>query len=471
MNHEKLQRLVLIIVLIVALIFIIIWISSRASITSKTSPICKTSADCPGHEVCQNGVCVQSSPIVPEPEPQVSCDCEFGVPQQVIFDVDLDTFERSIQKGYDGLIYASFSTYDYNLAAYINYVGRYLKDGTLDTTFGTAGYITIETPLAPMSNIEILPLTDGSFACFNRFGPPRLWRMLSDGTIDPGFPIITIALITGNTAIDSFDPERRLVIGNNGGFYYCQSEFYPSAQHFLKYTSTGLDLSYGTFSGRATFNLNMLLAGFDGFIDMRLVKSLSNGSLVIFHTAQRSPGVYRPAVTKLTPTGAIDTSFGVNGHFWDANEVIANGPFTPWGDIGLDGSIYYIGTGCFDSICSVETSVALKLTATGQLDTTWGVDGYFVYNASPPYTGAASLAVEPCGGVMIAYWCEGATNDTHIIRLDASGNLNPLYPIIITGEAADFETTVISGGEFVGDPIYYHFEAYQSGKIFTLNCV
>lgn len=393
--------------------------------------------------------------------------CEYGTPQQQTVDPIAGVFRRGIQKGSDGLMYVLFAG---GGPAYFNYIGRTLKNGTIDTSFGINGYITV---VSPTNNIitDFLPLDDGAFVCLSDLVilARRLWRANSDGTIDVNFPVITPAPFVGSGL-----SSMHLFEGQNGGFFYYQLDVSPYTDHFLKYTPTGLDPSYG-IAGRSTYDLTLSIMGIgDQFTDVNDAKALDDGSLIVFCSIIDIGVSYlQPTVVKLTPTGAFDTNFGTSGFYLDTSQLLNFGFYTPKGGILSDGSIIWGGWGVVDSFNSNVNHV-FKLTPAGQLNTTWSNSGSFQYLfRSDAYSHLDFISVEPCDGLVIGVSAETLPDydtDFHIIRLNADGIFNPLYPIVIPLNSGAGKTSVLLGSEFVGDPLYYHV-LLQNAPPLTLPCV
>ena len=442
--------LILLIISVIAIILILNY-AYPAIVAPKSSTNCGVNGDCPGTQICQDGQC---TPLTfPSGPTSPTCDCVFGDPVvSAVSPIDTTYLVRT-QTGYDGLLYILWAA----SPGTIRKIARYNKDGTPDLTFGIDGAITITVPVGANPPGKFIVIDDGGFA----FSNPSsiMWKVDSTGAIDPNFPIVTTGTLY---------TYQGLVAGRSGDgtFYYWRGEF-PGNLAFEKYTTTGIDLSYGV-SGTATHNLAPAY-------DFDVICVTVDGSLILPYSVESDNinDIERPAVTKLTPSGAIDLTFGVNGTFVAVDFPMYTGPQNRHCALGSDDSIYFAGYGWTDVTYDFEFVGVVKILANGTLDTSWGAGGYFTYALDGHvYVEVYNLVVEPCGGIIIPVeaYSSLTLGVVHILRLDENGIVRDGFPIVFgPDEYTRWYASNITGSGEVDDPLYYHLGLQEAGFI-TFPC-
>lgn len=156
------------------------------------------------------------------------------------------------------------------------------------------------------------------------------------------------------------------------------------------------------------------------------VKAGSDGSLYVATGAQFPQPPYQPVVFKTTPSGALDTSFGIGGfaYFYADNY----GPYGRATDLWLnvDGTILVIGR-VGDNQTYLQPFVA-RLFANGALDTSFGNNGLTVVPfGSGVFAFGRRMVVTPDRKIVVtgAFGpAGGAATGTAVIRLLANGALD-----------------------------------------------
>lgn len=205
----------------------------------------------------------------------------------------------------------------------------------------------------------------------------------------------------------------------------------------IRLLDTGaLDPTFGT-AGVATINVNdavptlsnpAVLTGFDASRGLT-----ANASAIFLHTVSRgkvelTAGVVREdtdfTVVKLTPTGQIDTAFGSDGRFQldiglsnataRAIRVLDDGKLLAGGYANSPG----VGT---------TQPVLYKLTAAGQLDTTFAQGGVFHETVLAQQTEVYNFAIHGTKFVTGGYGrATGTTNDYISLRFDLETGVRDL---------------------------------------------
>lgn len=126
------------------------------------------------------------------------------------------------------------------------------------------------------------------------------------------------------------------------------------------FNTTGLQLIAGVGGGVGA-------TAFDGTNGLALD---SAGRIVVGGSTEDAAGHFRAYVTRLTPNGGIDTTFGTNGFTVLPSPKNANVTFGGRLAIDSKGRIVVVGGGG-------DSMAAWRLTANGALDTTFGTGGLF----------------------------------------------------------------------------------------------
>jgi len=199
----------------------------------------------------------------------------------------------------------------------------------------------------------------------------------ADGDPDPGFSGDGLARATWPYSISSV----RVATAADGSIFHAATEAIGESDANLdfavaKFRPNGqLDTSFGSL-GQRSVGFDVIPDGDD---NVRGVFPLPDGRLLLAGTADldaASSSYAAPGLVRLTATGDVDTSFGNDGRV-----VMMSTPWIPNDEIDLnavlrqpDGKLVFAGT-CRD--CEgASLAVAVRLTATGELDSTFGAAGW-----------------------------------------------------------------------------------------------
>ncbi len=182
-------------------------------------------------------------------------------------------------------------------------LARLGADGSFDTSFGAAGYLTVMTGVAEiLEPVTAIKLPDGRIVV-SATGPvyaPRLLVLADDGAIDPTF---------GTGGIDATSGSGQLAAHPDGGFVLASS--YNGNYSVSRYKADRtLDTSFGT-GGRVDAEL-LTQSNFDDDYTTRSVFVAKSGA--IYLGAERKYNeVDSGIVMKLDSSGKLVPSFGEGG--------------------------------------------------------------------------------------------------------------------------------------------------------------
>jgi len=293
-------------------------------------------------------------------------------------------------------------------------LARYNSDGTLDTSFGSAGLVTTDlggryesaTALALQSDGKIV-LAGGSLGDF--FNDFALARYNSDGTLDTGFG-------TGGTVITKFEnspdgiapgevsaqaysvavqPDGKIVVAGVANIEG-EEDF-----ALVRYNADGtLDDSFGA-GGKVTTDFGHFEQGFSYAFGNAVAVQL-DGKIVVAGQAFIDGTSFDVALARYESDGTLDWSFGTGGKvttdFGSRNDVAFSVAALP------DGTIVVAGQG--NAVRGLGFAL-VRYTSSGTLDDSFGEGGIVTTDFGIADQGfslayAASLAVEPDGRIVAA---------------------------------------------------------------------
>ena len=230
---------------------------------------------------------------------------------------------------------------------------RFTAAGVLDTTFGTAG-------------VRILDLSSG--------------EVPDAGTADGGTTIV--AETTWGLSV--YPNDDLVVVGARKADGRTDTDF---AVAKLKADGT-TDMTFGT-NGVFTLDISNLSG------NPKTAAILPDGSLVC--SGYMNNGGQKPVIWKLTPAGALDTTFGVGGVYNESPLAAATEAY----GAALQGTSFVTsGYGRATTSESLDF-VSIRLTAAGVLDTTYGTSGVARVDVAGFADNGRGLAVLPDNRVMM----------------------------------------------------------------------
>jgi len=309
------------------------------------------------------------------------------------------------------------------------FVSRYLPDGTLDASFGTAhngiAVLDLEQSFSETEPQGLRVQADGKIVVGLRIARDMvLFRFTSDGTLDKTFGpdksgFVRATLDTGFATYLSdliLRPDGRILAG---GYYYSNSARKDLV--FMQFTADGvLDQTFGGGDGQATYRVTQYEDTIDAMTLLPSGMVLATGSCRGDFLAIR-----------LFPDGGLDRTFGVMGVVktdMGSGLDIAN-------SVGLyrDGRFVLAGESGGDF-------AAARYTASGQLDTTFGAakTGKARVDLGAVYDVAKDMAVQRDGKLVLVGQTQmpSATADDFrgafaAVRIDVDGTLDSSFAVVL----------------------------------------
>jgi uncharacterized delta-60 repeat protein len=314
------------------------------------------------------------------------------------------------------------------------WVMRFNQDGSVDATFGTGGSVSLTTTDKEVATAVAVDASDNIYVggtqrpqltVPNTFGPREflVMKLSSTGTLVSGFGTSGRFTTSINTAgLDDFlttiklDSSNRIVAGGSmsqsGGL---------SDSALIRLTTAGaLDT---TFSGDGIFTFDMNFSDIDGIIDLTFD---SSGKIVSAGTTYVSAFATNFGVARVTTAGVLDTTFSGDGRA-TVNFASADLP----NNVAVDSSGKILVTGI--STAGTNNYVATRINSDGNsLDTTFGTGAIPNGKATVPMTDFAvstALQVDSSGRILISGGnnATGSVADFAAIRLSANGVLDTTF--------------------------------------------
>jgi uncharacterized delta-60 repeat protein len=327
---------------------------------------------------------------------------------------------KIVAVGYDGL------APDFGRWAIV----RYETDGSLDTTFGIGGRVTlfdVETTLDRAFDVAIDDLGRIVVVGNANFGDFAVVRLLADGSLDPSFGtggmvftdfgVPFASQVAGAVALQ---PDGKIVVGGGiqGNYAWAFARYNPDGSLDTDPVSGFGPLVGGIREGLISFPI---IGGFGA--DLKDLDLQTDGKIVWCGTFGFSGGW---VVGRLLPDGSADVGFGTNGQ--------VSSSFSPisffdrvWG-VGIQGTdIVASGRTNLLGATGFDYAVARYLGTDGSPDPSFGVAGLVVSDL-PGEDQGTDLVVQADGKLVVAGTVfDGSQADVMLLRLTMDGLPDPTF--------------------------------------------
>ncbi len=311
------------------------------------------------------------------------------------------------------------ATPDYDFA-----LARFNTDGSVDTSFGTTGFVVTDAG-SKTDVIHGLTLqSDHSIVAAGTTGNSiALARYTSTGVLDSSFGVngMVVSYFGGSDSANAvaLQPgDGRIVVAGTTG------------KDFLlaRYNTNGtLDTNFGN-GGAATADFGT---------DLETANALlidGTGRVLVGGSYQAQPFVAHFALARFTSAGVLDANFGTGGEVTlDVDGALQGGDQITAINIQADNKIVVAGSAPVAGIAGVTNYVAVRFSDTGALDTSYGVNGRaFADFGASSYDTATGAALDANGKLVVA----GASRDfsipldtghLSIARFDTAGALDSTF--------------------------------------------
>jgi len=309
--------------------------------------------------------------------------------------------------------------YDYDFA-----IIRYNDDGTLDNTFGVSGRVNIPIGNGDDIAYDIALQPDGKIVAvgttLNGFNKDiALVRCNTNGTLDSTFGT------AGTTITDiggANDYANAIKLQNDGKILVAGYTFVSSYNNFsvLRFNNNGiLDTTFGT----GGISISDIGNSDNGIMDIAL--QTDNKIVVAGWSSNGVPFYYDFAVARLDTNGILDSSFGQNGYVITAvgNSLNSSSAIA----IQPDGKIVVAGT----ANIGYEDFAVVRYNIDGTLDNSFGAGGKVTTAVGSSSDYANDMVIQPDGRIILAgYSYNGSTNNnTSLVRYNIDGTLDVSFGV------------------------------------------
>ena len=240
-------------------------------------------------------------------------------------------------------------------------------NGTLDTTFGTNGALELT---GITGNFSVLVQNDNSFFVVCN---TKVYKFNADGSVATTFGTY------GVTTYSQLAYENAILFNNNiyiGGTV--NNDF-----ALLKMLSSGsIDTSFGT-NGLVTTDFSIR--------NDKITKLLATSDNKIIALGSSTGSNSVTAAAKYNLDGSFDTSFGILGRLLITQNVLADAVLQP------NNEVVFVTFNNINSSNYYNDFLLTKLTATGQIDTTFGNTGIITTDFAFTAGNAKNLLIQPNG--------------------------------------------------------------------------
>lgn len=326
----------------------------------------------------------------------------------------------------DGKIIAvgAVTVNSYNRAA----AARFNSDGSLDTTFGNGGeWISNDLNFLIAMCIVIQP-DDKIVITGWSGGKAKTVRLMPDGAYDTSFGVggktdVTIGTWAGNVIM------RDLIIQPDGKFLI--SGYGPlNETAIVRLNANGtLDTGFGT-SGKIIITPNFFGPGQSFRSEMKLMICSDNSIIV---AGRRDNNYAQGLIVRLSKTGQLDNSFGLNGilNIVPIYSVIHNVFPLPSND-------FLVLCETVDPTVFNPTTTLIKFHADGQIDSTFADNGYAYLSYGSAGNHARSSFYQTDGKIVAfgIYQNNDETYTSAMCRFNQDGSVDSSFGIngIITAQ-------------------------------------
>jgi uncharacterized delta-60 repeat protein len=363
-------------------------------------------------------------------------DSTFGNGGKVKTDIQRSTdLANAVAVQSDGKLVVVGQTYQNNDFSTEDFVvTRYNTNGTLDNTFGSRGKVRTDFPglAAVASAVVIQPdgkivVAGGAFPLFTFAGNFELVRYNPNGSLDTTFGnggIVTTNFPQGSYAF-------ALALQSDGKIIAAGTVFV----NFNPGDQSNTDFALGRYNSDGTPDITFGNGGqvttdFGGLEDDAFsVLIQPDGKIVAVGSANNGATYYNFAAARYLSNGTIDTTFGVSGKV-QTDFGVAGFDRAYSAALQSDGRIVAAGFAISQN-GGVQNFAVARYTSTGVLDTTFATGGKTQIDFGSCCQSAYQVLVQSDGKIVTVGYpnTESSDSDFLLARLSATGSLDSTFGI------------------------------------------
>jgi uncharacterized delta-60 repeat protein len=363
-------------------------------------------------------------------------DPTFGIGGMVTTDIGRSTdIGNAVAVQADGKLVAVGTTYKNNDFSGEDFaITRYNTDGTLDLTFGRGGKVRTDFPglAAVPSSVVIQPdgkivVAGGAFPLFTFAGNFEVVRYNSNGLLDKSFGdggIVTTTFPEGSYASDvALQADGKIIAAGTVFVDFIIGDSSDTDFALARYNSDGTPDT--TFGGGGQVMTDFVGMEDDAFS----VLIQPDGKIVAVGSANDAATNYDFAAARYLSNGTIDSTFGVAGKvrtdFGDQNFDRARSAA-----LQSDGKIVAAGFAISHN-GGVQNFAVARYTSAGLLDTTFSNDGKTQIDFGDCCQSANKVLLQSDGKIITVGYAntEDSDSDFLLARLTATGSLDSTFGV------------------------------------------
>ena len=271
-------------------------------------------------------------------------------------------------------------------------------NGQFDNSFGTNGVVSKTSTginggyVALESNGKYLLAGGNTVTSYN-----------ANGTVDTSFGTAGTATISNAGApIPSYISNIHEVLVQSNGKVLVVTDIGTTRLN----TDGSLDTSFGS----------------NGLVRSGAVDAIQADGKII------SSGYNFDGVTRFLSSGAVDTSFASAGNA--SLSVLGVTLHTTAIQVQADGKILVAGILNSSGISSTIIEAAIiRLNTDGSVDTSFNLNGYVKYSASPGFSMPFSIAIQSDGKILVAGYASSSNHGAEVIRLNTDGTYDSSFGV------------------------------------------
>lgn len=299
-------------------------------------------------------------------------------------------------------------------------ISRIHVDGTMDTTFNSAGF-NITIPLSSTAEISRKGITaallqpdgkviiSGSFQKYYNTAVNNILRLNAQGALDPTF--------SGGLNNASTESEG-LFQTYMSGMHYTSAADIVAVGHFSTYNDIATDnMVRFNSDGSKNPTFNNICRGFNGPVEV--IAQNSSGQFIIGGSFRAYNGVAKDRMARLNADGSLDAAFSVAMHTFLENDLQPDDII-----VQPDGKTIVASSGRF--VNGIKLGAVVRLNLDGSIDANF--NSMTAANAYGTRGSCASIALQPDGKIIAAGSLYYTTNvNRKLLRLNADGTLDDTF--------------------------------------------
>ncbi len=290
-------------------------------------------------------------------------------------------------------------------------LARYHEGGSLDSTFGLNGIVTLETPFSHTSKASSLQIQkDGKILIAGSITPEThsdfiMARFNPSGSLDTHFGVNGVIITDLNNG--SWDEAYSLQIQKDGKILLAGVSDTNNNKNFaiIRYTPNGqIDTHFG-INGR-------VISDFGGQ-DSALTMQLQQDNSILLSGTTNAYGSYDFMIARYLTSGNIDPTFGLNG-MQTVDIGILSYDIADSMKINEDGKIIISGS---SHLYGKQRTVLVQLDTNGKIEDYFGVNGKVITAISSSFElNHNPIQIQNDGSIFIG----GTSNDSDATGFDFS---------------------------------------------------